>query len=509
MLERNGHFMTSRGMLSVFIYGCIILLLQYFIVKKIKPYCKHVNIYYFIIALFFGLNLVGFNLLSDGKDVSASFFSMFMIALIIAGLFYVIAKYNIKLVFLATLSLACSSFFATATLGDTQIIDKIIGSAKSIEPIEPIPSALSETLPENYMPQDFIKKPNIYLLAFDAMTPKNVVQKLLELKPEETPGYFDVFEKNDMQIIPNVFSARNRTLASFSSMLALDMDWYTQLYGRAMFGGRNMLAGVQWTPTYDIFDRNGYELRILHFTDTYNNNNVSKRLKTRSDIQTDKFCQNIAHIYGAWGYCIITNTDIDKNKRDIYYGHIQAVALSQTPVFSHSYIRSPAHASSHIKDYDVNNRSDFEKYKAQYLENTVYVAELVQKYRDAIISNDEDAIILVFGDHGAQVTKGTENDIESGLLVFGDHGARITQGSETDIENSQYTKTDIIQDNYGVVLAVHDPHGCQIAEPVVTTLPDMMYNLITCLTGGKPVMTDRYNSEADFIDYLYDPVSVQ
>ncbi len=55
-------------------------------------------------------------------------------------------------------------------------------------------------------------------------------------------------------------------------------------------------------------------------------------------------------------------------------------------------------------------------------------------------------------------------------------------------------------------MATFDPHNCQIAEPIVTTTLDMIHNVITCLTGGKPILKKRYNSEADFIDYLYDPV---
>ncbi len=73
MLERNGHLMSLEDMLLFFIYGSIILLLQYFIAKKIKPYCKRINIYYGIITLLFVLNVLGFYLLSYGRYIQSSY----------------------------------------------------------------------------------------------------------------------------------------------------------------------------------------------------------------------------------------------------------------------------------------------------------------------------------------------------------------------------------------------------------------------------------------------------
>ena len=367
-------------------------------------------------------------------------------------------------------------------LGRTVIIEKLTGSTSEvIEDTKSAPPFTVTPLPENYIPQDFIKKPNVYLLGFDAMTPKNVVQKLLKLAPEETPSYFDVLEKNDMQIIPNVFSARPRTIASFSSMIALDMPWYTQIYGDDLYHGYQMLAGEQWTPTYDMFSRNGYELKIIYFDGTANKGVINKQVTTRSDKIGNDFCSYSIVKYILWGYCTVGNDDI---YGDAFYLHMKAATSSKTPIFLHSYVHSPGHTGS-VPDYDGSKKGDVEKYKAGYLKNTDYVAELLQKYIDVIISNDEDAIIIVFGDHGAHITLGARSD------------------------NSKYTEKDIVQDGHAVVLAVRDQHnGCQdkIAEPIVTTLPDMMHNLITCLTGGKPVLKDRYNSEPDFIDYLYDPI---
>ena len=480
MLERNGHLQTPDDTLFVFIYITILLLVQYFIVKKIKRHCKHVNIYHGIVTLLFVLNVASLYLLNYGKYLQASFLWQTMILLIVAGVFYFVIKYSEKWVFFIILLVLYTVFFADAFLGKTKMLDKMTRTITTVP------------LPENYTSQEFIKKPNVYLLSFDAMIPKNVARNLLELAPEETPGYFDVLEKNDMQIIPNAFSARPASRTSFSSMLALDLDWYTQLYGYEKFSGANMMEGMQWSPTYDIFDRNGYGLRVIHFFDTDNNGMISKKIKTgRKGIHAG-FCGYFDSVYPLWGYCgvrkILLNVVFENDDRDVYneifYEQIESATLSETPVFLLSYAFLPKHTAD---DYDANKRNKFEDYKRKFMEKSILAGETLQKYLDVITSNDEDAIIIVFGDHGAYITAGAR-----------DGGT-----------NNKYTEKDILQDDHAVVLAVRDQHhGCQdkIAEPIVTTLPDMMHNLITCLTGGKPVLKDRYNSEADFIDYLYDPI---
>ncbi|MCH9845862.1 MAG: hypothetical protein K0U39_10195 [Alphaproteobacteria bacterium] len=501
MLERNGRLISPSDMLLLFIYGCIILSLQYFIVRKIIPYFRYINIYYAIITLLFISNLLGFYLLNYSRYIQASLFGQIITLLVVGGLFYLIVKYSEKWVFLITLLLAYSLFFSSATSGTTRILDNIIGKksteAHVADNIDGEADIIGDTqfvsLPKNYMPQDFTKKPNIYLLSFDAMIPKNIAQKLLTLSPKETPRYFDVLKKNKMQIIPNSFTYRRGTISSFSSMLAIDTDWYNKLYGDVKAPAADMVNGAQWTPTYDIFDRNGYDLQLVYITDYFrsplgdDNNKVAYWYKTGGE----GFCAHLDNHYSLWGYCalksfIVKAINADSNIGNIYHDRLLAAAQSEQPTFTLAYTFLPGHTSA---SHNGNNLKDLNHYKKQFLYASVRAEIWLQRYINVIRKYDKDGIIIVFGDHGAHITQGAD-----GIGV-----------------NNNYSETDIIQDRHAVLLAVLDPHAntpesCQIAEPVVTTLPDMMHNLITCLTGGKPVLKQRDNSEADFSDYLYDPV---
>ncbi|MCH9844626.1 MAG: hypothetical protein K0U39_03880 [Alphaproteobacteria bacterium] len=484
MLERNGQLMVPIDMLSLFIYGSIILLLQYVIVKKTKPYCKHVNIYYGIITLLFVVNLLGFYLLNYGKYLQASLFWQIMLVLIVAGLFYLVIKYSEKWVFFITLSLAYSLFFVSAVLGGTQILDKI-GTA-------------DVSLPENYKAQDFIKKPNIYLLSFDSMMPQNVVQKLLDLQPSELPEYFNILQQNNAVMVPNAFTYLPTTYGAFSSLLALDIEWYRSLYGQNLNYGGEMITGARWTPTYDVFDHNGYDLQMIFGSDFFRSPLRFKDKKVDYWYKTsgEGFCSHIDLAYSLWGYCIIKSVfakyiNANNNIDNIYHDRFQAAAESEKPTFTLSYTYSPGHTGA---SHNGNDLEQVNQYKEKFSSNSIKAAKSLQSYIDIIRADDKDGIIIIFADHGAKITRGIDAD-------------NIPA-------DSPYSKADIIQDGHAVLMAVLDPHantpaGCQIAEPVVTTLPDMMYNLITCLTGGKPVLKQRHNSEADFIDYLYDPVSVQ
>ncbi|MCH9852714.1 MAG: hypothetical protein K0U45_04340 [Alphaproteobacteria bacterium] len=478
MLERTGHFMVARDMLLLFLYGSIILLLQYFIAKKIKPYCKHINIYYGIIALLFVTNVLGFYLLSYGRYIQASLFWQILVVLIVAGLFYLVIKYSEKWVFLVTLLVIYSLFFAGATSGKTKILDKIGG--------------VESALPENYTPQDFTRKPNIYLLSFDSMIPYNVAQNLLNLQPSELPDYFDVLQKNNAVLVPNAFTHLPTTYGAFSSLLALDIKWYRSLYEEKHYGSE-MITGVQWTPTYDIFDRNGYDLQMVYESDFFGTpiRDTNKKVDYWYKTSGKNFCDHIDISYALWGYCAIksvfvTYSNANSNIDNIYHDRLQAAAQSAKPTFTVSYTYSPGHTSL---SHNGNDLEQVNKYKKFFLSRSVGTAKILQNYIDIIRVDDKEGIIIIFADHGAGVTRGINAD-------------NIPA-------DSPYDAKDIFNDFHAITIATLDPMGCQIAEPVVTTLLDMMYNLITCLTDGKPVLKNRDNSEAEFIDYLYDPIVSQ
>ncbi len=479
MLERNGHLMRPSDTLLFFAYGCIIVLLQYFMALRIKPYCKHINIYYAVITLLFIVNLLGFYLLSYGRYIQAPLFGQIVTLLIVGGLFYIIIKYSEKWVFFITLLLIYSLFIAGAVSGKTKLLDKI--------------NATQIALPENYTPQNFSKKPNIYLLSFDAMMPQNVAQKLLNLQPSEIPTYFDVLQQNDAVIIPNAFTYLPKTSSSFSSLLALDIEWYRALYQKYINYGAEMVTGARWTPTYDIFDRNGYDLQMVYESDFFisplriENKKVTYWYKTKGE----GFCKHIDLAYSLWGYCALKSVFVEiinanNNIDNIYHDRLQAAAQSAKPTFTFAYTFVPGHTTA---SHNGNDLEQVAEYKQDFLLNSIEAAKYLQNYIDIIRADDKDGIIIIFGDHGAWITRGIDAD-------------NIPA-------DSLYGKTDIVQDKYGVLLAVLDPHGCKIADRVVTTLPDMMYHLITCLTGGKPVLKERYDSEAEFIDYLYDSISSQ
>nr|MCH9844628.1 hypothetical protein [Alphaproteobacteria bacterium] len=482
-LERNGRRIQYDDMFLLFSYGTVILLLQYIAVKRINHLFPNKFLYYLMIATMFCSNFGHFYLFIAPDFLQLAHLWKILILLVIGAIFFIIVKYSERWVFILGL-VACISVFLFNMIAGQQLIFKNIVRFVAPESFSSFP------LPENYMPQDFIKKPNIYLLSFDAMAAENTITRLLDLQPDERPKYFDTIEDNQAIMIPNAFSASDRTTLSFATMLSLDKRWYDEVAINDKSQVIHMLTGVQWTPTYDSFYRNGYDLQLVYKSDFFKNFVVTQEQKLAYWFSEKVgFCAHIHNIYSLWGYCLSKRalTSSQNKIENLYRQRLQVASLSDKPVFTLAYIYSPGHTEL---SHNANKESQIEQYKKKYLANSIKTADILQNYIDIIRANDTDGIIIIFADHGAWVTRGVE----------------------TKNKDSSFDKKDIIQDRQGIVMAVLDPSsvtpdGCQIAEPIVTTLPDMMYNLITCLTGGKPVLKKRHNSEAEFIDYLYDPIS--
>ncbi len=391
LLERNGHLINRQDMLLLFIYGSAILSAQYFIVTKNMHRFRNINIAYGLIIFLLIVNLLAIYLLNSPDYSQLSVLRQIITLTIIGGIFFLIIKYSERWVLIISIMTIAMLFLGTALKGNTKILDKIIFPKEY-------------PLPENYIAQDFIKKPNIYLLSFDAMMPENIAKNLLELNENEPPAYIDVLKKNNATFIPNAFTHLPVTMGSFSSLLALDLDWYRQIYGNSIYYGREMIAGGQWTPAYDIFRQNGYHSQFVYRNDFFLNNNKAKERGVTYWF-TEKgsgFCGHLDNVYALWGYCFVKKhinaINAKKNKENIYHERLKIASQSQQPILTISYTYTPGHTKNNHNAY---NQEEIAEYKMQFLKASHTAANILQEYIDIIRANDKDGIILIFADHGA------------------------------------------------------------------------------------------------------------
>ena len=260
-----------------------------------------------------------------------------------------------------------------------------------------------------------------------------------------------------------------------------------------------MIRGVQPTPTYDVFHKNGYDLRLLYYSDYFKsafNVGDGENPVQYEFFQGGGICNHVNSAYAFWGFCYVAlhnnkqKTHQYNSEEEFHYGELEKSASmamqTNTPTLTVFHTQHPGHTYG---KYNGRNRDDVEAYNDYYREGASNVARYIGDYVGLIRKHDPDGIILMMSDHGTFLTKGIDKD---NIPADSPYDAKV-----------------IFNDYHAVTIATLDPMGCQIAGEIVTTLPDMVHNLITCLTGGKPVLETQYNSEADFIDYLYNPLSTE
>ena len=78
------------------------------------------------------------------------------------------------------------------------------------------------------------------LLGFDALLPEILARDMIEYGNEESIDYIDALNEVGAKIIPNSFTHIPYTIGSYSSLLALDIDWYNNnLWGLLPHGARD------------------------------------------------------------------------------------------------------------------------------------------------------------------------------------------------------------------------------------------------------------------------------
>ncbi len=480
-LERSGTLLNPAETLQIFFYVLAILLAQYVLLYFAKRKIKSPMHFHLLVVLLFMVNFVMIYLVNYVRFLETAFPLQILILLGLAGFFYVLIHHADRWILTLWLALIVILSVDELFIKHTYLLDKII----------PPPQ---HPLPDNYQFQNFTKTPNIYILGFDAMLPEVLARDLLELEPTQSVPYIDALRAENVEFIPNAFTHYPYTIGTYSSLAALDIGWYKSIYGNYRTG-REMISGVQWTPLYDIFHRNDYQLKLLYYSDFFKSAfNVKDR-----DIPLDYsfykgggICNHVNSPYAFFGYCLSlkifglakgrhVNQQLYNNEEEFLYAKLEESAMQSKPTITIAHTQHPGHTYG---KYNGNNREDFLAYRDYYLQGSRKISVFIKDYIALIRKHDTDGIIVIISDHGPFVSKGIDR-------------TKLTA-------DSQFDEKDIFLDYHAVTIATLDPYGCQLAQPVVTTLTDMMDNLLLCLTDGKKVLKNRYDSEADFTPYLYE-----
>ena len=318
------------------------------------------------------------------------------------------------------------------------------------------------------------KTPNLYFISFDALVPRALLKKYLDV---ETTGFHALFDAR-FRRFPNLFANGGDTKQTLYTLLALDPRVHeTQA---AVLGDTRTFSGQHPSPLLGILRRSGYETSTL-FYNHYFGNHKGPWVDNYAYFEDRTLCSMLdapIRPWAFWGYC----RWFDHESPTYLVERITSVNVDGGPQFMMAHILVPGH--THVLTYRHGDAEGLAAWREQYLRNIEEAAH----YLDLIVRHveaDPDAILLVYGDHGMIVSRGMEYDDDPEFFT---------------------------QDVYGVLGGVFPPDACApwfdaAAAPGWMTLLDAVHAVLFCLSDGEGALVEPELARqwyARFGDFLYE-----
>ena len=358
----------------------------------------------------------------------------------------------------------------------------------------PLRSKATAVMPDGISMPVFRQHPNIYVVTFDTISPEPVIRQNLGL-----PGvpYDDEVSKAGGRIIPNTFADRIPTKMSLNLFYALDLAYFDALKKK-----NSLISNESLNPVHEIFRKNGYKIGFLYETSYFGHD--KGYLDYYGIAEVDGVCKHIEKPYAMMGYCFaqvqrgINFLSGAKNHEypELLFERIREIAKSGTPWFTHAHIYKPGHAKN---SFDPYSEGDWEEFRKQYAEKSKIATEMLRMLLATIKKNDPDAVLIIFGDHGALTSRTLLNDtkkINPNALSF---------NPDQLAKDSPLTYEQIVQDRHAVFNAVFPKTFCPAGfrqNPYSTVR--IMRDVIKCLSGGVDPLPETLQPDDDqWKPYLY------
>jgi|GEM_PF-4637071 len=352
-----------------------------------------------------------------------------------------------------------------------------------------------QRLPDTFTVVDFKKKPNIYIISFDAMVPESIARNIIGVS--DVP-YVQTLKDMKARFIPNSFAEPIPTKFSLNAVLAMDLAYYSKINNK-----RALVPDIVPTPGYELFRQNGYKIQFMYKTSYFGES--SSRLDYYSVAEKNGLCQHVEKSYSFMGFCTATvqsyiATLIDTQNHaypDMLFERIKTTAATKDHWFTYAYIYAPGHSKNSFNPY---KKEDWQQYRKSFPRQAKRAAGMVKTLITTIKTHDPEAILIIFGDHGAMTSRGLLNDTDR---ISEDARAHSANKIPSD---SPLTFAQIVQDRHGVINAIYPAKACkeyfkQNPFSIVRTLRE----LSKCLSDGQDPLPKNYQpNDNAWRDYIYE-----
>ena len=316
----------------------------------------------------------------------------------------------------------------------------------------------------NFRDVTFERRPNLYFVSFDAMAPRALLRKYMDV---ETTAFHEVFEPR-FRRFRNFFVNAISTKMSLQAVLALDERWLN-LAGSGQPTELEIFSGGSPGPLFRILRNNGYETHTAYESEFFG--------KTKGPY-VDHYFTGSAHTLcdlvdphvravSFWGYCWVGERlgpgDHTGGKRRVL-NYLLGISSRKGPQFVMAHLYTPGHTNLSFSYHDEGHPRYF---RSNYLRRSIHAAHLLALLLHHLRERDPEAILLVYGDHGPFLSRN---------LAFAD------------------APEFVVQDHYGALGGVHPPHACahwfDEAQQRLgyLTLVDAAHVVIRCLSGGESAL---------------------
>lgn len=254
---------------------------------------------------------------------------------------------------------------------------------------------------------EFKKRPNVYALVMESYQSPEATKTIYDF---DNQAFVDELGKRDVKVYSSYFSNYYWTLASLSSTFAMQHHYYQHAMGNGdAFGARELIGGILYNPVLDVFQRNGYRIQYILSCDYpfRAGDQLTYAFPPRTKAKVFEVYQNalLDRVLSAtFTNYISSDARVDQVRSNkfkvILRRRLQVVAGGSTPHFT---LLKPL-ATHHSPN--GSTWTDLAYFELAYPESLVQNTKVFLPIVDAIIESDPEAVILMFGDHGAKRYRG-------------------------------------------------------------------------------------------------------
>jgi len=277
--------------------------------------------------------------------------------------------------------------------------------------------------------------PNIYLISFDAMITEDIAKRYLDLDHLK----YEKILQEDFITHPISISPRVPTLSSLNSLMGLDQKGFSL--------SPEYFAGRLPSPITAIAKSNGYTITTGYssnffgpkggYIDEYVISSINPLSKTILCLSETKGLVYSIRIFGACKYIgkysgpkhlsTKLSSGNDLHTRDWpnqVLDTIRELSKRASPQLGVFYIYRP---NGHTPgSYNHTNLEMREAYKAYFSEGAENLGGILEDIKELISENDPNAIVIIFGDHGAWLSRGVDKNQDPSFYYTDRH--RVAAG---------------------------------------------------------------------------------